>query len=166
MGSEKAGEAFGIFPEKIKTMKNLYPALLAAQKEFPVVKKSDSNPFFKSKYAGLPSILEVVLPILHKHGLILSQPPITTEGKIGVTTKLIHAESGETETSEFSMPLSKQDPQGAGSAITYARRYAIVSILGLNVDEDDDANSASGHNTPSKPVKRSGSDEIDEIDLD
>lgn len=147
-------------------MKNLYTALLSAQKEFPVVKKSDSNPFFKSKYAGLPSVLEVVLPILQKNGIILSQAPKSDEGKVGVTTKLIHAESGEVEVSEFTMPLSKQDPQGAGSAITYARRYAIVSILGLNVDEDDDANSASGHNTPSKAVKRSVSGEIDEIDLD
>lgn len=147
-------------------MKTLYTALLAAQKEFPVVKKSDSNPFFKSKYAGLPSVLEVVLPILQKHGIVMTQNPISEDGRIGVATVLTHAESGEQRESHFTMPLSKQDPQGAGSAITYARRYAIVSILGLNVDEDDDANSASGHNMPSKATKSPRNEELDEIDLD
>ena len=144
-------------------MKTLYKALFDAQKEFPVIKKADSNPFFKSKYAGLPSVLEVVLPILHKHGIILSQSPENSEGRIGVTTDLIHAESGETKTSSFTMQLAKNDPQGAGSAITYARRYAIVSILGLNVDEDDDANYASGN---VKVGNKSGSKDIDDLDLD
>lgn len=142
--------------------KTLYTAILEAQKEFPVVKKSESNPFFKSKYAGLPSVLEVVLPILHKHGVAVLQPPVSTEeGKIGVTTILVHADSGEKMESSFSMTLSKNDPQGAGSAITYARRYALVSILGLNVDDDDDGNYASGN-----VAKKSGNKEIDDLELD
>lgn len=123
----------------------LYTALLKAQKEFPLIKKEDSNPFFKSKYAGLPSILEVVLPILNKHGIVLVQAPINELERVGVRTTLSHV-SGEIN-SEFTMALSKNDPQGAGSAITYARRYALVSMLGLNVDEDDDGNSASGQIT-------------------
>lgn len=150
-------------------MKTIYQKLLEAQKEFPVVKKGDSNPFFKSKYAGLPSVLEVVLPILHKHGIILSQPPQSSvEGRIGVETNLIHAESGEVLTSSFTMTLAKNDPQGAGSAITYARRYAIVSILGLNVDDDDDANLASGKSIASKGTgasRTSGNAELDDLDL-
>lgn len=124
-------------------MKNITKKLLQAQKNFPLIKKEDSNPFFKSKYAGLPSVLEVVLPILHKNGLLLSQHPITTGERIGVKTIIIDEESGEVLESEFTMNLVKNDPQGAGSAITYARRYALVSILGLNVDEDDDGNVAS-----------------------
>jgi hypothetical protein len=128
-------------------MKNISQALLKAQTKFPLVKKSDNNPFFKSKYAGLPTVLEAVLPILNENGLVLSQSPITDGDKIGVKTTIIHAESGETIEGEFTMQLSKNDPQGAGSAITYARRYSLISILGLNVDEDDDGNLASKKKT-------------------
>lgn len=127
------------------THDTLHKALAAAQVEMPLVKKTDSNPFFKSKYAGLPSILEVVLPILHKNGLYLVQSPTTEGERIGVETIIFHIESGESFASSFTIALTKNDPQGAGSAITYARRYALVSMLGLNVDEDDDANHASGN---------------------
>jgi hypothetical protein len=121
--------------------KTIYQALLEAQKEFPTIKKEDKNPFFKSTYAGLPSILEVVLPILHKHGIVLTQFPVSEEGRIGVTTRLANA--NECLDSTFTLPLAQNTPQGAGSAITYARRYALVSMLGLNVDDDDDGNEAS-----------------------
>lgn len=132
-------------------MKELIKALLKAQHDFPLIKKEDSNPFFKSKYAGLPSILEVVNPILNKYELVLVQSPVTDGDRIGVETTIIHS-SGESITSKFTMNLAKNDPQGAGSAITYARRYALVSMLGLNVDEDDDGNTASGK-TDREPKK-------------
>lgn len=128
-------------------MKNLTTALFNAQKQFPLIKKTEANPFFKSKYAGLPSVLEVVLPILHQNGLLVSQSPISEEDRVGIRTQIIHAESGEKLESDFVMTLAKNDPQGAGSAITYARRYALVAMLGLNVDEDDDGNSASAVST-------------------
>lgn len=121
----------------------LHKALAKAQSEFPLIKKEDKNPFFKSKYAGLPSILEVVLPVLHANGLYIVQIPISEEERVGVHTQITHAESGESVAGSFTMALAKNDPQGAGSAITYARRYALVSMLGLNVDEDDDGNHAS-----------------------
>lgn len=127
-------------------MTKLTNALLEAQKKFPVVKKGEINPFFKSKYAGLQNVLEVVLPILHTSGIVVVQSPISDGERIGVKTKLIHAESGEILEDSFTMTLAKNDPQGAGSAITYARRYALVSMLSLNVDEDDDANNASTSN--------------------
>lgn len=122
---------------------SLTKALLEAQKDFPLIKKTENNPFFKSKYASLPNILEVVLPILQKNGILLSQVPISENDKIGVRTVFIHAESGQKVEGSFYVSLAKNDPQGAGSAITYCRRYALVSMLGLNVDEDDDGNSAS-----------------------
>lgn len=121
----------------------IHKALGKAQSEFPLIKKEDSNPFFKSKYAGLPSVLEVVLPILHKNGLYLTQSPLSEGERVGVKTTITHAESGDSIEGSFTMALAKNDPQGAGSAITYARRYALVSMLGLNVDEDDDGNHAS-----------------------
>lgn len=133
--------------------KNIYEAMLIAQSKFPLIKKTDSNPFFKSKYAGLPSILEVVLPILHENGLVLFQSPITDGDKIGVKTIITFAATGEQATGEFCVTLAKNDPQGAGSAITYCRRYALVSMLGLNVDEDDDGNSASHKETKQSTVK-------------
>lgn len=126
------------------THDTLHRAMAAAQTEMPLIKKTDNNPFFKSKYAGLPSILEVVLPILHKNGLYLGQSPITDGERVGVSTMIIHIDSGDSANSMFTVALAKNDPQGAGSAITYCRRYALVSMLGLNVDEDDDANVASG----------------------
>lgn len=120
----------------------LYTALLKSQTEFPNVKKSANNPFFKSKYASLDAILEVVTPILNKNGLFIVQIPVNDDGRIGVYTKIFYKD-GECVSGSFTMTLAKNDPQGAGSAITYARRYALVSMLGLNVEDDDDANHAS-----------------------
>ena len=127
----------------MESTKNIYTQLLEAQKDFPVIKKSETNPFFKKKYASLPSVLEVILPVLNKHGVFLGQSPITEGEKIGVETILTHAASNTAFSGSFVLQLAKNDPQGAGSAITYARRYALVSMLGLNVDDDDDANEAS-----------------------
>lgn len=127
----------------MKEHKTIHEAMLAAQMDFPLVKKTDKNPFFKSTYAGLPSVLEVVMPILHAHGLFIMQSPISEDNRVGVKTSIVHAASGDATSGEFTMTLAKNDPQGAGSAITYARRYALVSMLGLNVDDDDDGNVAS-----------------------
>jgi len=128
----------------------LYTQLLAAQLEFPAIKKSATNPFFKNKYANLDAILEVVLPILHKNALFLVQNPINDGDRIGVETTIFHS-SGSFIGSKFTMTLAKNDPQGAGSAITYARRYALVAMLGLNVEDDDDGNTASDNTTPAQP---------------
>ena len=125
------------------THETIHQALSVAQSAFPLIKKEDTNPFFKSKYAGLPSILEIVLPILHENGLYVVQSPVSDGERVGVATDIIHIDSGDKISGSFTMALAKNDPQGAGSAITYARRYALVSMLGLNVDEDDDGNHAS-----------------------
>lgn len=142
-------------------MKEITNALVKAQAKFPLIRKEDSNPFFKSKYAGLPSVLEAVLPILNENGIAISQSPITDGDRIGVETTLLHV-SGESITSKFTLNLAKNDPQGAGSAITYARRYALVSMLGLNVDEDDDGNTASGNTKPA--AKKLTKDEAEQFD--
>jgi hypothetical protein len=139
-------------------------ALLEAQKEFPAIKKEAENPYFNSKYASLDNILSVVLPILHKHGLFVSQFPMNEELRVGVRTAIIHAESGQEIVSIFTLPLSKNDPQGAGSAITYARRYAIQAMLGLNVENDDDANAASEKRTVIRKAKNLTRDELEQTD--
>lgn len=103
-----------------------------------VIKKAD-NPFFKSKYADLPSILDAIHPHLVACNLVVSQIP---DGE-GLTTILMHSESGEYICANSTMKPVKNDPQSIGSAITYHRRYALCSILNLNVDEDDDGNQSS-----------------------
>lgn len=121
----------------------LHKCFAKAQIEFPLVVKDANNQFFKSKYATLSNVLEVVVPVLNKNGLYITQSPINDGERVGIKTTITHAESGESIDGSFTVNLAKNDPQGAGSALTYCRRYALVSMLGLNVDEDDDGNEAS-----------------------
>ena len=139
-------------------MSALTKALLAAQMEMPVIPKSATNPFFKSSYAPLDAVLAAVRPILNKHGLVLSQsvtaPDRNEAGQvtaITVVTTLTHAESAEKTDSCVVMPLVKSDPQGAGGAITFGRRYGLQVALGVTAEEDDDGNHASAS---AKPAKR------------
>lgn len=129
---------------------NISKSLLEFQKKVDKIKKAEINPYFKSKYASLSTILDAIDPILNECGLVVLQSP---EGSDGLTTTVIHAETGEFIESNYSMRPSKDDPQGRGSCITYMRRYALSSILKLNVDEDDDGNKAS-QKTPEKPKKK------------
>jgi len=129
-------------------VKNLAAKLLAVQKELEPVMKAKDNPFFKSKYADINSFIEMVKPVLNKHGLILLQPlGVTVDEDFGVkqsiTTIVMDADTGEKL--EYTSPIisKENDPQKMGSAITYYRRYALQSFLFIQA-EDDDANHASG----------------------
>lgn len=122
--------------------KTIYTDLLAAQREMPKLQKTEENPFFKSKYVPLDQVLDKVLPVLNKHNLTLLQTPgFTDDGKSTLITQLIHT-SGETIQSTMLLHSKSADPQAQGSAITYARRYALTAMLGLAVGEDDDGNAA------------------------
>jgi hypothetical protein len=106
--------------------------------------KTKVNPHFGSKYADLASIMDAVREPLAANGLAVSQSVANDANGVSVTTTLLH-ESGETLVSEPCwLPVGKKDPQGYGSAITYARRYSLASLLGIVADEDDDGNAASG----------------------
>jgi len=118
----------------------LATALCAAQSEMGGAVKDSANPFFKSKYADLGSVVKAIKEPFTKHGLSYVQFPYTDDRGIGVVTRLIHA-SGEWLESEFTLPMVKHDPQAAGAAITYARRYALQSMAGIPT-ADDDAESA------------------------
>lgn len=128
----------------------LFQALLAAQKAFGKVLKDSVNPHLKNKYAGLDSVLDAIRDPLLDAGIVLMQPATDTgergeHGEIRVATVktiLVHAESGEQYEIQTSIPLPKNDAQGYGSAVTYARRYALMGLLGL-APEDDDGNAAS-----------------------
>ena len=118
-------------------------AFIAAQSEFPAITKDLENPHFRSRYSSLEAIITTVLPILKNHGLALSQSfePSDTPESFMIVTTIIH-ESGETMQGRLLMPIgNKATPQSVGSAITYARRYAICALLCL-ATEDDDGNAA------------------------
>lgn len=125
----------------MSNVNELAKALNEFQAEVVTVSKDANNPFFKSKYAPLESIMKAALPVLTKHGLAVTQLIDNIDGNSALTTVLMHV-SGQEIRSTMPLILAKEDPQGQGSAITYARRYSYASILGLVIDEDDDGNRA------------------------
>lgn len=139
---------------------NVSAALLAAQREFPKIAKdkvakieTSGGGSYSYSYADLGSILEAVTPILHTHGLALAQDPVSEGAQVGVSTSLIH-ESGEAlHFGALLLPAGKT-PQSVGSAVTYARRYALAAVLGLNVDDDDDGQRASESISEAEQVER------------
>lgn len=126
--------------EKSSSLVNIAKALGVFHGKIGKIKKDANNPFFKSKYATLSNILDCIQEPLIESGLVFSQMP--TQGNT-LTTILVHSDSGEYLQGSYDMTPTKQDPQAIGSAITYARRYALGAILGLNIDDDDDGNAAS-----------------------
>jgi hypothetical protein len=132
---------------KSESIKNIAGALVKFQASVSKVAKEANNPFFKSKYASLANILDTIQKPLSECNLAITQFP----NGVGLTTLIVHAESGEWMESSYVMPVAKQnDPQAMGSAITYARRYALGSILNLNIDDDDDGEKAMGRQIPKK----------------
>ena len=126
---------------KSDTIASLAAALNKAQAEMSGAKKSAKNPFFKSNYANLEEVINCVKEPFADNGLSFVQFPISGDGVAGVETTIMH-ESGEFISGEFMLKCSKNDPQGMGSAITYARRYGLQSACGIP-SEDDDGNAAS-----------------------
>lgn len=117
---------------------NIAKALLAAQRQIEGVSKDSTNPHYNSKFADLTAVIDATIPILNKHGIVVIQAPVspTYEGHLALNTTLLH-ESGELISGVAVVPLSKQDPQAYGSAMTYARRYSLASIIGLKTLDDD-----------------------------
>lgn len=119
--------------------------MLKVQKQLRPALRDSYNGFTQSKYATLNSVMEACSEALIDNGIWVTQYPVPVENgssNLGLVTKLVHAESGEWHESLISMPFGKKvDPQAYGSALTYARRYGLSSMIGL-VTEDDDANTA------------------------
>lgn len=135
---------------KSESIAKLASALIGFNSEVSKIAKDAANPFHKNKYATLDQIISEVRPILNKNKLAVMQNVSGEEGTMTVKTLLLH-ESGEwMESIGTTLKLSKNDPQGAGAGITYARRYDLCAFLSLNTGDDDDGNSASGINAPKK----------------
>ena len=135
---------------KSDSIKEIAPALTAAIAAIEPVKKDGVNPHFRSHYATLAAVIDATREPLAANGLAVMQfPIIAVRDFLGIETVILH-KSGEWIGSETTVPLAKNDPQGYGSAMTYARRYGLMAVLGIAA-EDDDGNAASG-----APEKRSG----------
>jgi hypothetical protein len=122
--------------------KNIASAFVKAQRAFGPALKTSTNPHFRSKYADLSNCIEAVIDALNANGIGLMQRTYESKDGVMVETIFVH-ESGEVmECGLLHVPAAKQDPQGYGSALTYARRYSLLAATGL-APEDDDGNSAS-----------------------
>jgi hypothetical protein len=125
-----------------KPRKQICSALVKAQKGFGPALKSSQNPHFKSRYADLSACVEAVVEALNNNGIALTQHTHHSEGGVCVETILIHESGEELSFGKLFVPSSKNDAQGYGSALTYARRYSLMAACGL-APEDDDGNAAS-----------------------
>lgn len=142
-----------------ESIDQLATALAKAQATIETAAKDSINPHFKSQYADLLSVWRAANPALVQNDLAVSQlcEPSEDGAVVSVTTILMH-KSGQWMSGTVTMRPSKPDPQGIGSAITYARRYSLAALVGV-CPEDDDGNAASGRQEPSRrPVAKPTAD--------
>lgn len=132
-------------------MKSISSALVKAQKEFGPALKTSSNPHFRSKYADLSACVEAVIDGLNNNGIFLMQSSHLCEDGVTVETVFIHESGEQISAGKLHVPASKQDAQGYGSALTYARRYALMAACGI-APEDDDGNAAVRLKQAEKPA--------------
>ena len=139
-------------PTMSPTIGALAAALAKAQGEMGHAKKDAMNPHFRSRYADLASVWEAARAPLAKNGLAVIQTSAETERGACIDTTLVHA-SGECISGRLTLPVTKSDAQGFGSAITYARRYGLAAILGIAADDDDGNAAVRGSDErPSEPT--------------
>lgn len=143
-------------------IKNISAALALFHEEVKSIDRDRQG--YGYKYAALPNVLETIKEPLKKAGLIISQFPV---GEYELTTILVHIKSGEFFQTTSKIDPLKRDPQGLGSGLTYLRRYHIIAILSLNVEDDDDGAYASGKPNGSEktqPTKKenSSSESVDD----
>ena len=143
-------------------MKSIATALASAQINMGKALKQANNPHFRSKYADLGSVMDACLPALNERGIAVIQP--TGEDDTGrfVETIMIHGESGEQLSCRVPLIVSKNDMQGYGSAVTYARRYGLMAMAGI-APEDDDGNAAAKAAPKQEPPKPISADQFQEM---
>jgi hypothetical protein len=122
-------------------MNKLFAAMAKAFPEIEGATKDSNNPAFKSKYADLSSVVEAIKPALIKHGLFFAQLTHEQQGGVCIETVVCHDSGEQMSFGKLFVPAGKQDAQGYGSALTYARRYSLMTAFGV-CPEDDDGNAA------------------------
>lgn len=138
--------------------KAIAAALAKAQAHMGKALKQANNPHFRSKYADLGSVMDACMPALNEQGIALIQPPGADEHGRYVETILLHGESGETLSCRVPLIVQKNDMQGYGSAVTYARRYGLMAMAGI-APEDDDGNAAAKAAPKDEPAQPPAVDE-------
>lgn len=146
-----------------ESISKIAPALIKFNSQVSKIAKDATNPFHKNNYATLDQIIDEIRPVLNENKLAIMQNVNGEDGVVTVKTTLIH-ESGEwLQSTGTTLRLVKNDPQGAGAGITYARRYDLCAFLSLNTGDDDDGNSASGINVKKSNEKIISPKQIGEI---
>jgi len=133
-----------------ESINELASALCNAQGQMGGAVKDSANPFFKSSYADLTSVIKAIKQPFADNGLSYTQFPVTDENGMGVCTRLMHV-SGQWLEGQFTLPVVKRDPQAASSSLTYARRVSLSAIAGIPT-ADDDAESAMLRGDDKKPL--------------
>jgi hypothetical protein len=151
---EESNDPVSVESRRSATIGKLALALSKAQGVMTGAAKANENPFFHSKYADLASVWDACRGPLSSNELAVIQTvvPSSGPGKIAIETLLAHS-SDEWISGTVEMKPVKDDPQGVGSAITYARRYGLQAIVGI-APEDDDGNAASGKNGKDQQQQR------------
>jgi len=134
-----------------ESIKEIAAAISKAQASMTGAKKDSNNPFFKSSYADLSAVMEAISQPFADNGLSFVQSPGFDEGLVSVTTRIMHL-SGEWIEGTTVLPPTKNDAQGYGSAITYAKRYGLQAMAGVP-SVDDDGNAAVKHSEDKKPAR-------------
>ena len=149
--NEQTERPFKQMYEQIETQPQgkVCAAFLQAQKGFAPALKTATNPHFKSRYADLSAVVEAVIDSLNENGIGLLQVTHPSTTGVAIETLLIHESGEKLSGGVLTVPAAKQDPQGYGSALTYARRYSLMATCGI-APEDDDGNASS--KKPSSPV--------------
>ena len=138
--------------ETSPTTAKLDAALAKAQGKIEAATKDKINPAFRSKYADLTAVWAAIRPALSENGIAVTQWPVhSDDNRLHLVTRL--ACDGEWIKCEFSMPVTKQDSHGYGSATTYCKRFALAAAVGVVADDDDDGNAAKGAHTETSHLK-------------
>lgn len=143
-------------------IKSIATALAAAQMEMGKALKQANNPHFRSKYADLGNVMDACLPALNSNGIALIQPTGEDEHGRYVETMLLHGESGQSLSCRVPLIVGKNDMQGYGSAVTYARRYGLMTMAGI-APEDDDGNAAAKAAPKQEAQKKVTAEQFQEI---
>lgn len=141
--------------KKSDSIAELAKALASFQGEVKQPLKDKDNPFFKSKYVPLESVVEAITDVAPKHGLSFIQYPVNQDNKVGIITLLMHSSGEFIETEPIFAQPAKPDAQATGSVITYLKRYSLSAIFGITSDEDDDGNRATyGNQQPNQQYQQ------------
>ena len=133
-------------------MKEIASALVKAQKEFGPALKSSTNPAFRSRYADLSACVEAVIDALNNNDIFMMQPTHECDNGVIVETIFIHSSGEQISSGKLHVPATKHDAQGYGSALTYARRYSLMTACGIAPEDDDGNSAAKPKAAPAKPA--------------